>query len=124
MKLFDWLLNWRKQGSDRELDILETTLYEAFAPIAPRPQFVKSLRHSLLRQFPNTDLPLSPSQHHQNLQTGLLVTSGIFGSVVLFLAGVRGLISLMGVAGLLISWLKQNSRDSLRSSNPSGSLAH
>ena len=120
MKLPDWMINFRKPTElDEDLQRLETELSEILIHIEPEPQFVLALRQNLLKQLPNVELIPSPPQH-QALQTGLLVAGGILGSVFVLLTGVRGFISLIGIVGLIISWFKQNSRDSLVPSD----LAH
>jgi len=120
MKLPGWMINFRKPAElDEDLQRLEAELSEKLIQIKPEPQFVIALRHNLLKQLPNVEFTPSPHQH-QALQTGLLVAGGILGSAFLLLTGVRGFISLIGIVGLLISWFKQNSRDTLVQSD----LAH
>jgi len=114
------LLEWRNHDDlDENLQRVETELQDTFTPIEPHPKFVMSLRQNLLKQYPSVALTPSPPQH-QILQTGLLVTGGILGSFLMVLTGVRGLISIIGVLGLLVSWLRQNSQDTLTPQN----LAH
>jgi len=120
MKLPDWMIKLRKPTElDEDLQRVETELSEKLIQIEPETQFVIALRQNLLKQLPNVELTPSPPQH-QVLQTGLLVAGGILGSVFVLLTGVRGFISFIGIVGLVISWIKQNSRDSLVSSD----LAH
>ena len=120
IKLPDWMINFRKPAElDEDLQRLETELSEKLIQIEPEAQFVIKLRQILLKQLPNVELIPSPPQH-QALQTGLLVAGGILGSVFVLLTGVRGFISLIGIVGLIISWFKQNSRESLVPSD----LAH
>ncbi len=113
LKLPDWLLKFRKPVEmDEDLKSLETELSEKLLQIEPDPHYVISLRQKLLKQFPNVELAPLPPQHRA-LQTGLLVTGGILGSAFVLMTGVRGIVSLIGIVGLIISWIKQNSRDSL-----------
>ena len=115
MRMVDWLKSWRKNTEiDDDLKSLEELLQEKLVPMDPRPQFVNNLRQNLLQQVANVDL--AESSHHQVLQTGLLVTSGILGSIVVIVTGIRGLVSLIGVAGLVIKWLRQNPQGSVTSS--------
>lgn len=103
MKWFRW---WKKTELDQDLQALEGRLQETLIPVAPRAEFVEGLRKSLLVQLSGVEI--SPKVQNQNLQTGLLVTGGIVGSIFVVLAGIRGIVSLFGVAALLISWLKTN----------------
>ena len=111
MKILEWLLNWRsKTDQSNALEVLEMNLHRALVPIAPRPQFVKTLRHDILRQM--SAIEYAPeSLRYPAFQMGLLVISGIMGSLVVVITGIRGLISLIGVVGLLINWLNRNSQD-------------
>ena len=64
------------------------------------------------------NVKLSPAApQDKTLPTGLLVTGGVLGGVVVVLAGIRGLVSLLGVASLLVNLLKQETQDSLTTSN-------
>ena len=115
MKWFSWR---KKTEVDADLQISETKLQHALLPVTPRVDFVQGLRRNLLQQFPEVELP--PSKQNQNLQTGLLIAGGILGSVFMVVAGVRGLVSLVGVLGLLINWLRQDGQQSPSTSK----LAH
>lgn len=115
MKWFKW---WKKNEIDEELQGLESKLQRILVPVVPRSEFVGGLRKRLLKQVPEIELTVQPQ--NQALQTGLLITGGIVGGIFVVLTGVRGLVSLVGVIGLLVSWLKQNSQDSTTPSN----LAH
>ena len=99
MKWFSWR---KKTEVDADLQILELKLQNALFPISPRVDFIDGLRRNLLQQF--SEVELATSKQNQNLQTGLLITGGILGSIFMVVAGVRGLVSLIGVIGLLISW--------------------
>jgi len=117
MKIINNLLARRghfEPGPD--LLLIESKLQNILSPVEPRPQFVKGLRKRLSLQRLNEDLVIT-SGHQQVVQTGILITSGIMGSLLMFISGIRGLVSVICFVGLLISWLKQNSQDSLSPSN-------
>ena len=119
MKFIDMFLEKIKgRELDDSLRTLEDVLDEKLKPIDVRKQFVLELRNSLLRQMPSFEqTPLQPQ--HKILRTGLLVSGWILGSALIVTTGIRGILSIMGVAGLIISWLKQNSHESFSPSNVS-----
>jgi hypothetical protein len=105
-----WLNWWKKTEADKDLQDLEMRLQGALVPVAPRAEFVEGLRKNLLVQFSGVEL--TRPEQNQRLQTGLLVAGGVVGSVFVVLAGVRGIVSLVGVVGLVVSLFKQNSQQS------------
>jgi hypothetical protein len=113
-----WFRLWKKTEVDQELQILEERLQETLVPVAPRAEFVEGLRRNLLLQLAGVEL--TPAAQNQNLQTGLLITGGILGGIFVVLAGIRGIVSLIGMAGLLISLLKQDTQQPASTSE----LAH
>jgi hypothetical protein len=119
MKFFDKLLEKiRHNELDDSLKIFEDALDEKLKPIQVRKQFVLDLRNSLLRQMPRLEQSRIQPQH-KKLRTGLLISGWILGSVLIVTTGVRGFLSIIGVAGLIISWMKQNSQESFSPSNVS-----
>ena len=117
MKLIESIFEFLKPTDlDEDLQQFEVELQQTLIPVIPRPQFARTLRQSLLSQFPYSDLQPEHPQH-QILKTGLLVSGGIVGSIFVVLTGIRGLISIIGLIGLLISWYKQYSQESLTQSN-------
>jgi len=117
MKLIESILEFLKPtGLNDDLQQFEADLQQTLIPVKPRPQFVKTLKQSLLNQFTNLDLQPEHPQH-QTLKTGLLVSGGIIGSLFVVLTGIRGFVSVIGFIGLLISWYKENSQESLTTSN-------
>ncbi len=113
-----WIKWWKKNEIGEEFRGLELKLQTTLIPVAPRPEFVEALRKRLLKQVSEIDLILEPQS--QKLQTGLLITGGVLGAIAMVLTGVRGVVSIAGVIGLLISIIKQNSQNAPVSSN----LAH
>ena len=91
---------------DPDLKALETKLREYHQPIPPRTEFVTGLYNRLI----TTDI--SEAQHllSGNTSKRLLVAGGITGSVLLVITSIRGLISLLGVLGLLVQYLLRNGR--------------
>jgi hypothetical protein len=117
MKLIESIFGFLKPSElDEDLQRFEIELQQTLIPVIPYPQFVTTLRQSLLSKFPDSDLHPAPPQQ-QILKTGLLVSGGIIGSIFVVLTGIRGLISIIGFIGLILSWYKQYSQESLTPSN-------
>jgi hypothetical protein len=104
MKFFE---RWKKNESD--LKSIENLLQRNLVPVVPAQEFVAGLRQNILNQIPN-EIEVAISAQKKNLQTGLVVTGGILGGILIVLSGLRGLISLVGMATLLINWFRQYSQ--------------
>lgn len=76
---------------------VESHLRATLSPVPPRPEFVKKLRHRLLDvSRPQIVLPkTNPKQHI------LLVFASIASGVFVVLTGIRTVLSIFGMLGLL-----------------------
>ena len=110
-----WLTWWQKKISDEEIEGLELKLQSALTPVAPRPEFAEGLRKRLLKQTP--EISVAIEARRQKIQTGLLITGGVFGAVAMIFTGIRGIVSVVGIIGLLISMIKQEMQDAPAVSN-------
>ena len=117
MKIFDTLYHFLKPKElDSDLQLFEITLQHTLIPVKPNSKYVQSLKRNLNQRF--KELELQPSQpKHTILQTGLLLSGGIIGSFFVVLTGLRGLISVIGLVGLLISRYKRYSQENLTPTN-------
>ena len=106
MKFFEY---WRKKENDTDLLGLENLLQRNLVPVVPTQEFVAGLRKSLLNQIPQ-EVELTLTTQKRKLQTGLVITGGILGGVLVILSGVRGIISFVGIFALLINWFRQYSQ--------------
>ena len=91
---------------DQDLKILENKMREYLHPIPPRKEFVTSLYQRLMT---------SDVAEHQGFLAGstsrhLLVAGGVIGSILIVITSIRGLISLLGMVGLLVQYIQRNSR--------------
>jgi hypothetical protein len=101
---------WRKPA-DNETLRMESLLQETLTPVEPRAEFVTDLRQNLLDRFPHhRTVTLAAPEKPDKLQTVVLVTGGIMGSILLVASGIRGIISLVAAVLLFISWLRQNTQ--------------
>jgi hypothetical protein len=87
-----------------ELRKLEVHLRAALQPVTVRPQFIKDLKSRLT--FSN--FPPIQKQSHQRLSKVLLLVGGIIGSLMVLIAGIRGLVSLIFIIGHLIQRMSKN----------------
>ncbi|HBY07792.1 MAG TPA: hypothetical protein DEH22_08420 [Chloroflexi bacterium] len=104
MKFLNW---WKNTELDDDLLSLENILGRSLISVVPRQEFIEDLRHGLMNQIPE-EVELAISNQKKNIQTGLIVTGGILGGVMIILSGLRGIVSLVGVTALLINWIRQN----------------
>jgi hypothetical protein len=100
-------LRWRDRNHN--LDEVENLLRSNLVPVIPSQEFVAGLRKNLLFQFPQ-EVEEMVNQQRTKLQTLLVITGGVFGGALIVLSGVRGVISLMSVFVLLISWLRNHQK--------------
>ena len=113
MNLIDTLYHFLKPKElDEDLQTFEIKLQQILKPVKPNSKYVYSLKRNLYQRY--TELELQPGQQKNTvLQTGLLLSGGIIGSFFVVLTGIRGLISVIGLAGLLINRYKRYSQDNL-----------
>ena len=96
-----WIKWWNKNENTEDFQDLELKLQTYLVPVTPRPDFVDGLRKNLLKQVPEISFVIGPQE--QKLQTGVLIAGGVLGATAMFLTGIRGAVSIVGVIGLLIS---------------------
>jgi hypothetical protein len=74
---------------------MERYLQSSFSPVAPRPDFVSGLKTRLVAESKEV------YSRSTVLQYVLLSLAGVLTSVLLILAGVRAVLTLLGVLGIL-----------------------
>ena len=94
------------QNLDQDLKALETQLAATFRWMTPRPEFVSDLRSRLATREIQPVSALLP----QKVSSSLLVAGGILGSLLMVITGIRGLISLVGVVGLVFQFFNRNAQ--------------
>jgi hypothetical protein len=105
----DILGRFRKPELDDDLREFERQLSAVLNPVVPRADFVSDLRFNLMRQnFKRVPVP----EKKIILPETALIASGIVGIALALISGVRGIVSLVGVIGLLVSWLRQQEQQS------------
>lgn len=94
------------QSLDQDLKILETQLAATFQRVTPRLEFVNDLRSRLAAREIQPVSALLPKK----VSSGLLVAGGILGSLLMIITGIRGLISLVGVVGLVLQFFNRDAQ--------------
>jgi hypothetical protein len=89
-----------------ELESLEASLAATLIPVKPRPEFVRDLRTQLFDLSPEIEPKTAPPRF-QNI---LLIVGGILGGLLMVIASIRGLISLIGVTGLILQHFRRQGR--------------
>jgi len=92
------------QKLNQDLKSLEMQLAATFRRVTPRPEFVIDLRSRLVTREIQSVSALLP----QKVSSGLLVAGGIIGSLLMVITGIRGLVSLVGVVGLVVQFFNRN----------------
>lgn len=109
MKFFN-----RKQYT-LDLEQIEARLATTMHPVAPRAEFVSDLRARLLKSTPAL-APQFNKPEKTNIPRGWLVAGGVAGSAVMLIIGLRGLLSIAGLIGLLLH--RRQSEDPLPATSP------
>ncbi len=111
MKLFN-----RKQHTI-DLEQIESRLAAAMQPVSPRAEFVSDLRARLLKSAPNRASASQLNKPDRNtLPRGWLVAGGVAGGAVMLIIGLRGLLSIAGLIGLLLQ--RRQNEEPLAATSP------
>jgi hypothetical protein len=91
------LLGWKKKIDDSQRMGMESVLESMLHPIAPRPQFVDSLRKGLMAY----DMLEETGDSSINQQNIILIFAGFFSVALLLSIGIRVLMTLIGAIGII-----------------------
>lgn len=96
----------RKNEPDLEQDLrrLELNLMATLQPIAPRTEFVHELRARLAEK------EFGPKLFSRKIPNHLLIAGGVVGTVIMIATSIKGLISLIGVIGIVFRFFTRESR--------------
>lgn len=95
----------RDKVAENEFQHLERRLESSLLPVTPRPEFVQDLRGRLMNHVSLSD---QTSTIPDEIPRGWLVAGGVVGSILMLLINLRGLLSLVGVFGLLYKYLSDD----------------
>lgn len=113
MKIFDIIYQLLKPKElDEDLQMFEIKLQHILIPVKPNTKYVHSLRQNLKQTYKELELQ-SDQPKHTILHTGLLLSGGIIGSFFVVLTGLRGIISVIGLVGLLINRYRSYTQENL-----------
>jgi hypothetical protein len=117
VKLFDTIYHFLKPKElGEDLQVFELKMQDLLTPVKPNAGYVHSLRRNLNQRYKELELH-SDQPKHTGLQTGLLLSGGIIGSFFVVFTGLRGLISVIGLVGLLINRYKHITQENLTPSS-------
>lgn len=80
-----------------ELEAFERLLNASLTPVAAPSEFVSKLRNQLLW----SDIPEHIPTPAVRLPRAVLLLGGVVGSILVLMTSIRGLVSLLGVIGLI-----------------------
>ena len=89
----EWPWKNRKITLEKDLRAVEKHLQHLFQPVAPRPEFIKTLRTDLVGEPKDKKLALPIG----NWRKGVLVAGGVFSFFAMVLGGIRILIAILGM---------------------------
>ena len=91
---------------------MERYLQTSFRPVAPRPDFVTDLKTRLTQESKRF------SSRSTVLQYVLLSLAGVLTSALLILAGMRAVVTLLGVLGILHQMRRHQMRTEMNDKRP------
>ena len=102
------MLFLRKKDPNLEHDFrkLEMQLKATLRPVSPRSEFVNDLRVRLS----DREIKIGPKILSMKISNSLLVAGGIIGSVIMILTSIKGLISLIGMIGIVFRFITRESQ--------------
>ena len=93
---------WRKQLDETAFDGLRARLQTTLVPVSPRKEFIQSIKKRLSRSYPIPNLePSLALQGNKTLQYLLLGLLTLVSGTLLLITGIRAVIALLGVLGIL-----------------------
>lgn len=96
----------QKPEIEQDLKMLENKMLEYLQPVPPRKEFVSSLYQRIMA----LDMPETQGLLGGYASKRLLVAGGIIGSILIVITSIRGLISLLGMLGLVVQYIQRNGR--------------
>lgn len=115
MKLPDWLIPGvfalRRQIDDHEVSEIEAYLDAALHPVDPRTSFVVDLRKRLMQE-PNYE-----KRPNLTARYAILGFAGVISGLILFVTGLRAILTLLGALGLLRQSRNQTAQKGVATAN-------
>lgn len=91
------IFGWKKKIDNGQRVGMESVLESVLLPMVPRPQFVDSLRKGLM-DYEMLEEGDSGALNHQNT---ILIFAGFFSAALLLSIGIRILMSILGMIGII-----------------------
>ncbi len=110
---------FKRKKKTIELTAIEAHLAASLQPVVPRQAFVSNLRERLMVQAASATSPeLVIRDEQRNVPRGWLLAGGVFGSLVMLVVSIRGLISMIEMMGSLLKRFGEGKQA------PASQLAH
>ncbi|MEN8173190.1 MAG: hypothetical protein ABFS03_09965 [Chloroflexota bacterium] len=99
-------MNWFRKFPQDNFQVMEDKLDGTLRPVVPRQEFKHNLRSRLIAHtFKSVPVPASRSIDRRWLFAG-----GALGSIFVILTTIRGILSVIGLVGLLLQYLDRQKR--------------
>jgi len=100
------ILRWRKRKQPGDITEIESRLQNVMTPLAPRREFVSTLRQQLARyeKDPRYYETFGPSR------AILIAAAGFFTGAIILVLGIRAVITILTALGLLHQFGQQGQR--------------
>ena len=95
---------WGKTKEDVDLSRIESLLEESLHPVAPRPEFKRRLHTQVMSRFQ----PIQEEVQTVKQRRMWMVFASLIGGVLTIFMGVRFVMTLIAMIGLLLQFRKQN----------------
>lgn len=108
---------FKRKKREIEQEKLEKKLDAALCRVEPRQEFIHDLRGRLMKRFV-VEVPDSAVEPESDIAPQWLVAGGVAGTVLMLIMSLRGLLSIVGLVGLLVKYLSH------RKQEPASQMAH
>lgn len=98
------ILKWGKQKEETDLSGMESMLEGIFRPMEPRPEFKRRLHTQIVRQFQ----PIQTEVRSVKQRRIWMVSASLVGGVLTILMGVRFVMTLIAMIGLILQFKKES----------------
>lgn len=99
-------MNWFRKTPIEDLQHIERNLTGALRPVVPRQEFIHDLRCRLIAHT----FQSVPVNAEKSMDRRWLLAGGVAGSLLVLLTAFRGILTLIGLIGLIVQILAREKR--------------